>query len=48
MVEVTVDLFYKHGLLGKSRVEWLNYRNLTEELAEAWDKIRAEEMQSPK
>lgn len=46
MVEVTIDLFHKYGLLGKNRVEWSNYRNLTNEIAEAWDKIRADEMKT--
>lgn len=46
MVDATVELFQKYRLMGKDRVEWSNYRNLTTEIAEAWDKIRANEMKT--
>lgn len=43
MVEATINLFSKYGLLGTSRIEWSNYRKLSDEIAEAWTTIRAEE-----
>lgn len=43
MVEVTVELFSRSGLLEKSRINWAVNRKLSQELSEAWDKIRAKE-----
>lgn len=43
MIEVTVDLFSRFGLLEKSRINWAVNRKLPQELSEAWDKIRADE-----
>lgn len=43
MVEAAVELFHKAGVLHTSRIEWSDYRELSEEIAMAWTKIRAEE-----
>ena len=43
MIEVTVDIFTKAGLLTAKRIDWATYRHLVNEIAEAWDKIRATE-----
>ncbi len=43
MVEATVELFSRFGLLEKSRINWAVNRKLSQELSEAWDKIRAKE-----
>lgn len=45
MILATVEIFAKAGLLGTDRVEWSTHRDLVDKIAEAWDKIRAEEMQ---
>jgi hypothetical protein len=46
MVEATVELFAKAGLLGTVRIEWSLHRSLVDKIAEAWENIRAEEMQN--
>jgi hypothetical protein len=46
MVEATVDLFDKARLLGTVRIEWSLHRSLVDKIAEAWETIRAEEMQN--
>lgn len=46
MVEATVGLFIKAGLLGIDRIEWSSHRGLVDKIAEAWENIRAEEMQN--
>lgn len=46
MVETTVELFAKAGLLGTVRIEWSLHRSLVDKIAEAWENIRAEEMQN--
>jgi hypothetical protein len=43
MVEATIDIFAKAGLLETDRVDWTVHRNLGDKIAEAWTKIRAEE-----
>lgn len=43
MVEVTVELFRKAGLLGSDRIDWTLHQSLTSKIAEAWETIRAEE-----
>jgi hypothetical protein len=43
MVERTVSLFYSAGLLHTKRVEWSLHRQLSNEIAEAWNQIRADE-----
>lgn len=45
MVEALVDIFSRYRLSDVDRVEWTTHRNLTKEIAEAWETIRAEEMQ---
>ena len=46
MVEVTVEIFAKAGLLGMDRVDWTLHRKLVDKIAEAWETIRAEEMKN--
>lgn len=43
MVDATVEIFAKAGLLEPDRVEWASHRNLVDKVAEAWETIRAEE-----
>jgi hypothetical protein len=43
MVERTVSLFHLAGLLHTKRVEWSVHRQLSNEIAEAWNQIRADE-----
>jgi len=43
MVEVTVELFSKAGLLGSDRINWALHQSLTSKIAEAWETIRARE-----
>lgn len=46
MVEAVVDIFESAGLISADRVEWSVHRNLGDKIAEAWDKIRAEETEN--
>jgi len=46
MVNATVEIFAKAGLLGLDRVDWVLHRKLVDKIAEAWETIRAEEMQT--
>ena len=43
MVEKVVELFGKFGLLYVKRIDWDTNRQLSNEIAEAWSQIRAEE-----
>lgn len=43
MVEAVIELFNSAGLLHTKRVEWSLHRQLSNEIAEAWGKIRANE-----
>ena len=43
MVEKVVELFTSAGLLEIKRIEWSLHRQLSNEIAEAWAEIRAEE-----
>ena len=43
MIETVIEYFGKAGLLHIKRIEWTEHRKLTNEIAEAWDKIRATE-----
>lgn len=44
MVEAAVEIFESAGLMSVDRVDWVAlHRNLSDKIAEAWDKIRAEE-----
>ncbi|CAB4129597.1 hypothetical protein UFOVP115_57 [uncultured Caudovirales phage] len=43
MVDVTIELFAKAGLLGTDRIDWTLHQRLTSKIAEAWETIRAEE-----
>ena len=46
MVQATVELFDKARLLETTRIEWSLHRSLVDKIAEAWENIRAEEMQN--
>ena len=43
MVEKVVELFGKSGLLYVKRIDWDLHRQLSNEIAEAWSTLRAEE-----
>ena len=43
MIETAVELFSKAGVLEIKRIDWSDYRNLSNEIAEAWSQIRAQE-----
>ena len=43
MVQITIDLFIKAGILNTDRIDWVLHRDLTRKIAEAWETIRAEE-----
>jgi len=43
MVEKTVELFHSAGLLHTKRIEWSLHRQLSNEIAEAWNNLRASE-----
>jgi hypothetical protein len=43
MIEAAVELFGKHGLLNVKRIEWSNHQQLSADIAEAWNNIRAQE-----
>ena len=45
MIEETINLFSKYGVLEATRIEWSTHRNLSLEITEAWNKIRATETQ---
>lgn len=46
MVEATIEIFAKAGLLEVDRIDWSTHRNLSDKIAEAWETIRAQEMQT--
>ena len=43
MVESLVDIFAKTGLMETKRIEWSMHQQLPNEIAEAWNQIRANE-----
>jgi hypothetical protein len=43
MIEATIALFAQFGVLQATRIDWSAHRQLTNEIAEAWRKIQAEE-----
>lgn len=43
MIESAVNLFDKHGVLGIKRIDWSLHRKLSNEIAEAWNNLRAQE-----
>lgn len=43
MVETLVDIFSRNGLMETKRIEWSMHRQLPQEIAEAWNQIRANE-----
>jgi hypothetical protein len=42
-VERLIELLGKAGLLNEKRIEWPEHRKLSNEIAEAWNQIRADE-----
>lgn len=46
MIESAIEIFDKAGLLDKVRVEWSNHQQVSQELAETWNKIRVEELEN--
>lgn len=46
MIESAVELFGKYGLLHTKRIEWSNYQQLSVDIAEAWNQIRAKETET--
>lgn len=43
MIETLVEKLDKAGLLSVKRIDWPDYRQLSNEIAEAWNQIRANE-----
>lgn len=43
MVEASVELFDKHGLLGLDRIEWSTHLQVPQELATMWEAIKKQE-----
>jgi hypothetical protein len=43
MVEAVIDLFDKAGILEIKRIDWSQHQHLSNEIAEAWSNIRADE-----
>lgn len=43
MIESAVAVFTKFNVLHVKRIDWDKYRKVTDEIAEAWNKSRAEE-----
>lgn len=43
MIEKTIELFGKAGLLYVKRIDWDTHRELSSQIAEAWSQIRSEE-----
>lgn len=39
IIEATVEVFEKYGLLGKPRIEWSEYRHVSVEITEAWSRV---------
>lgn len=46
MVEAAVVIFTNAGLMDTDRVDWSIHRSLVDKIAEAWETIRAKEMQT--
>lgn len=44
IIEKTLQLFEKAGVLETKRIDWAQHRQLSNELAEAWSEIRASEL----
>ena len=43
MIETVIDLFRSAGILEVKRIDWSQHRQLSNEIAEAWSNIRADE-----
>lgn len=43
MIESAIAIFTKFGVLHVKRIDWVKYRKVTEQIAEAWEKSLAEE-----
>jgi hypothetical protein len=45
MIEAAVEIFVRHGLLGRDKIEWSAYQEVPQELADEWENIRLQEKQ---
>jgi hypothetical protein len=43
MIESAIRIFTKFGVLHVKRIDWVKYREVTEEIAKAWEQSLAEE-----
>jgi hypothetical protein len=43
MIESAISIFTKFGVLHVKRIDWVKYREVTEEIAKAWEQSLAEE-----
>jgi hypothetical protein len=43
MIEAAVEVFSSAGILETSRINWVDNRHVATDIAEAWNKIRAQE-----
>jgi hypothetical protein len=43
MIESAIRIFTKFGVLHVKRIDWVKYREVTEEIATAWEQSLAEE-----
>jgi hypothetical protein len=43
MIESAISVFTKFNVLHVKRIDWVKYRKVTDEIAEAWNKSLAEE-----
>lgn len=41
MIEAAIDIFERNGLLHLDRIEWSRHQHVTDDIAEAWGKLRA-------
>lgn len=46
MIEAAIELFDKAGILETKRIDWSQHQRLSNEVAEAWSNIRADETNS--
>lgn len=48
MIEAAVEVFRSAGILETSRINWVDHRQVALDIAEAWNKIRAQETNTTK
>jgi len=44
MIEKTIEIFTRHGLIGIPRIEWSKLREVSLEIAASWSEIKDKEM----